>query len=391
MQTGLTHAQTCTRCLLGNADTEFIEFNEQGVCSYCTGYDKTIRAFNSHTDSPEKRLNALVSVMKTRGRGKKYDCILGLSGGTDSSYLAWWANQQGLRPLVVHMDNGWNSELAVKNIENICTRLGWDLHTHVIDWEEFRELQLSYLRAGVIDIEALTDHAIYAIIYKLARKYRIKYTLSGYNYATEAIMPKGWTYNKRDYENIQDIYRHFGRGKTIKTFPHLSFWGSLWYHWFLKIENINVLNYLPYQKEEAKKIISAELGWRDYGGKHFESVFTKFYQIYILPLKFGVDKRKCHLSNLICSGQITKEQALEEMNKPLYDQSEINEEKHFVLKKFGLSEQEFEEIMKGPVRSHESFRTNKELWRRYFKVVGAINAFLKAIRLKKHGAGNYSE
>ncbi|MEY3984142.1 MAG: hypothetical protein RL160_1701 [Bacteroidota bacterium] len=377
------HPQTCTQCLLNSSDTSVISFNEAGVCSYCTGYVQTINAFNNQPLNPEARLKRTVTQMKAHGKGKRYDCILGLSGGTDSSYLAWWAHQQGLRPLVVHMDNGWNSELAVKNIENICTRLGWDLHTHVIDWEEFRELQLAYLRAGVIDIEVLTDHAIYAIIYRLAHKYKIKYTLNGYNYATEAIMPKGWTYNKRDYENIRDIYAKFGSGKKLKTYPHLGFAGALWYHIFLKIENVNVLNYLPYRKDEAKKLITAELGWRDYGGKHFESVFTKFYQIYILPRKFGVDKRKCHLSNLICSGQISREEALEEMKKPLYDEAELNEEKQFVLKKFGLSEEAFEAIMQGPVRKHESFKTDKPLWQRYFTLVTGINRILKALKLKR--------
>jgi N-acetyl sugar amidotransferase len=377
------HPQTCTQCLLSSSDTSVISFNEAGVCSYCTGYVQTINAFNNQPLNPEARLKRTVTQMKAHGKGKRYDCILGLSGGTDSSYLAWWAHQQGLRPLVVHMDNGWNSELAVKNIENICTRLGWDLHTHVIDWEEFRELQLAYLRAGVIDIEVLTDHAIYAIIYRLAHKYKIKYTLNGYNYATEAIMPKGWTYNKRDYENIRDIYAKFGSGKKLKTYPHLGFAGALWYHIFLKIENVNVLNYLPYRKDEAKKLITAELGWRDYGGKHFESVFTKFYQIYILPRKFGVDKRKCHLSNLICSGQISREEALEEMKKPLYDEAELNEEKQFVLKKFGLTEEAFEAIMQGPVRKHESFKTDKPLWQRYFTLVTGINRILKALKLKR--------
>jgi N-acetyl sugar amidotransferase len=382
MQTPLNNQQICTRCLLGTADTPVISFNAEGVCSYCTGYDETVNAFNNNPLPPSERLNKFVADMKRNGKSRKYDCILGLSGGTDSSYLAWWTHQQGLRPLIVHLDNGWNSELAVKNIENICTRLGWDLHTHVIDWEEFRELQLAYLRAGVIDIEVLTDHAIYAMMYSLAYKYNIKYTLSGYNYATEAIMPKGWTYNKRDYENIKDIYKNYGNGKKLKTYPHLGFLGALWYHLFLKIENIHVLNYISYNKEEAKKTITKELGWRDYGGKHFESVFTKFYQIYILPNKFGVDKRKCHLSNLICSGQTTKEAAMEEMKKPLYDETEIREEKAFVLKKFGLSEESFDAIMNGPVRAHESFKTDKNLWKRYFSLVSGLNKVLKAIKLK---------
>ena len=371
--------QTCTRCVLNTADTPNITFDAAGVCNYCNGYDATIRRFNSDPQSPEARLQEMVKAMKKAGARGKYDCILGLSGGTDSSYMAWWAHQQGLRPLVVHLDNGWNSELAVKNIENICLKLGWDLHTHVINWEEFRDLQLAYMRASVVDIEVLTDHAIYAVVYELAKKYGVRYTLNGYNYATEAIMPKGWTFNKRDYTNIRDIWEHHGSGRKLRTFPRVPFFKALWYHWFLRLESIYVLNYLPFNKSEAKEIITRELDWRDYGGKHFESVFTKFYQIYILPRKFGIDKRKAHLSNLICSGQITREQALAELQQPLYDPAEMEEELQFILKKFNLSAAEFEAIMQTPVRRHEDYKTDQHYWNRYFAVLRFLKWPLRLI------------
>lgn len=360
---------TCTRCILSDSDTKIIDFDKQGVCSYCGGYDQKIGAFYNQPISPSERLKIKVEEMKSDGKGKKYDCIVGISGGTDSSYLALWAYEQGLRPLVVHMDNGWNTEIAVNNIENICHKLGYDLHTHVINWEEFRDLQLAYLKASVVDIEVLTDHAVQAVIYNLARKYKIKYTLNGYNYATEAIMPNGWTYKKRDFVNIADIYSKFGSGRKLKTFPRTTFWKSLFNHWFLKLESIQVLNFIDYNKEKAQEIIKEKLGWRDHGGKHFESVFTKFYQVYILPKKFGIDKRKCHLSNLICSGQITREQALKELELPMYDERLFMEEKEFIFKKFGLSEDSFEAIMKLPVRLHTDFKTDQVYWDRYFKIV----------------------
>ncbi len=372
--------KTCTRCILSDTDTPNITFNEQGVCSYCLGYDDKIRTFHSYPDPPAQRLEKKVAEMKAAGKNRPYDCILGLSGGTDSSYMAWWTHQQGLRPLVVHLDNGWNSELAVKNIENICTRLGWDLHTHVINWEEFRDLQLAYLRASVVDIEVLTDHAVYAVVYKLAYKYKVKYTLNGYNYATEAIMPKGWTFNKRDFTNISDIYEKYGSGRKLKTFPKVGFFKALWYHLFLKLESIQMLNYIPYNKQEAKEVITRELGWRDYGGKHFESVFTKFYQVYILPKKFGIDKRRAHLSNLICSGQITREEALKELEQPLYDERTMKEEKEFILKKFGLTEAEFDRIMQEPVRKHTEFKTDREYWNRWFSLIRLVKAPLRLFR-----------
>lgn len=361
----------CKRCLLNNLDDENITFNERGECRYCTYYDQAMGKLGD--DRERKRwIDNKISEIKKAGAGKEFDCILGVSGGVDSTYLAYWAHQNGLRPLVVHFDNGWNSELAVANIRNICNKLGFSLNTFVINWEEFKEFQLAYLRAGVVDIEVLTDHAIMATIYAVARKYGIRYTINGFNYATEAVMPKGWVFNKGDWENIKDIYRKFGSRKPIKTFPHVSFLKKLFYHWFLRLESIQVLNYIPYNKKEAKDIITRELGWRDYGGKHYESVFTKFYQAYILPVHFGIDKRRAHLSNLICSGQISKEEALRELQQPLYQQTECDEEKSYVCKKLGLSLQEFDLLMKGQVRKHEDFKTETRLWRNYFRMVNIL-------------------
>jgi N-acetyl sugar amidotransferase len=361
----------CKVCLLNSSDTNVFSLDNDGVCNYCNYYASANAKLGS-VDEKKKYIDNKVAQMKLAGKGKSYDCILGVSGGTDSSYMAYWAKQQGLRPLVAHFDNGWNSELAAKNIENICKKLGFELQTIVINWPEFKALQLSYLKAGVIDIEALTDHAIYATITKIARDHKIKYTLSGFNYATEAVMPKGWVFDKGDWENINDIYSKFGSGISIKTFPHVSFWKKLYYHWFLKLETIQVLNYIPYSKQMAKDIITKELDWKDYGGKHFESVFTKFYQIYILPKKFGVDKRRAHLSNLICSGQMTKEVALQELTLPLYTDNDMLADKEYVLKKLGLSESEFDLYLQEKPRLHTEFKTEKRMWERYFKFVNIL-------------------
>ncbi|MBI2722892.1 MAG: N-acetyl sugar amidotransferase [Bacteroidetes bacterium] len=371
-----TEYQECTRCLLTTLDTSVITFDIAGLCSYCNYYESVTSNLGTVAERT-KWITAKIAEIKKEGHGKEFDCILGVSGGVDSTFLSYWAKENGLRPLVVHFDNGWNSELATANIRNICEKLGLALNTHVINWEEFKELQLAYLRAGVIDMEALTDHAIMATIYEIAAKHKIRFTLNGFNFATEAIMPKSWVFDKSDWENIRDIYKKFGKGKKINTFPHLTFKQKLIYYWFLKLESIQVLNYIEYNKEEAKKLISEKLSWRDYGGKHYESVFTKFYQAYILPVRFGVDKRKAHLSNLICSKQISKKEALNELQKPLYNEQEFRVEKEYVLKKWELKEEEFDKIMKLPKRTHDEFKTEKKLWGKYFNLLNILKLRFK--------------
>ncbi|MGZ3861860.1 MAG: N-acetyl sugar amidotransferase [Bacteroidia bacterium] len=367
--------QTCKQCVLSTEDDEYIYFNGEGICNYCIYYENLSMELGDLTDR-KIYIADKIREIKAKGRNKEYDCIVGISGGTDSSYLAYWAKQNGLKPLVVHFDNGWDSELAVKNIQNICEKLDYPLQTYVINWEEFRELQKAFLRAGVVDIEMLTDHAILATIYKIAHKYKIPYTLTGFNYATEAIMPRGWVHKKEDFRNIKDINKRYGKGK-IKTFPHVDFAKKLWYKMVLNIESVRVLNYIDYNKESAKEIISRELSWRDYGGKHYESAFTKFYQAYILPRKFGIDKRKAHLATLINSKQITKEKALEELKAPLYSPEELDHEKEYVLKKLQLSNDEFEAIMNGPIRKHSEFKTEEKYWQAYFGALKILRPWKK--------------
>lgn len=365
----------CSRCLLDTKDDHHIVFDEKGVCHYCRYYERVVKNLGSVAERTSW-LKAKIAEIRSAGKNQEYDSILGVSGGVDSSYLAYWAKENGLRPLVVHFDNGWNSELAVENIRKICDVLGFSLQTYVINWEEFKQLQLAYLRAGVIDIEVLTDHAIMATVYQIARKRGIRYTINGFNYATEAIMPKGWVFDKSDFTNIRDINRRFGAAR-IRSFPHVTFIRRLWYAVFLKIESIQVLNYIEYNKEAAKQLLKDKLGWRDYGGKHYESVFTKFYQAYILPAKFGVDKRRAHLSTLICSGQITREQALKALEEPLYEPATLKDEKEYVLKKLGLPEVEFDRIMAEPPRLHTEFKTQQKLWKTYFRVIRMLRPWKK--------------
>jgi len=357
---------SCKRCVLDNTDSVYFEINsETGICNFCEDFES--EWVKRDSDKLTRKLNHLVGKIKEQ-KGK-YNCLLGVSGGVDSSYLAYWAKEQGLRPLVVHLDNGWNSELAVENISRICQKQEFDYKTIVIDWNEFKQMQVAYLNAGVIDIEVLSDHAIYATMHKLAKKHKLKYIVSGFNMATEGIMPKDWVYNKLDWVNIKDIVtRHSNLSKFV-SYPHVTFAKNLIYNLFNKLTVVQPLNLMNYNKVEAKQHLISYFDWRDYGGKHYESVFTKFYQAYILPEKFKKDKRKVHLATLINSGQITREEALLELEKPLYDLSELAQEKEYVLKKLNLSNAEFDKVMLSKPNKHTDFKTDKTYWDRYFKVI----------------------
>ena len=355
-------ARLCSRCVLGTADRCFISFDADGVCNYCRVFEREWALLPHDETSRRTALDAVLSRIRAR-RGKKYDAILGVSGGLDSSYLAHLANSLGLRPLLVHFDNGWNSETAVRNVENLATRLGFDLRTHVINWEDFRELQLAYLRASVIDIEVLTDHAIYATLYAFAIEMEIPFILSGTNVATESILPPDWVFPKKDHVNIRAIHKAFGT-KKLQNFPLLTFRMK---RRIMRsgIEIVELLNLVDYRVADARDTVERELGWRDYGGKHYESVWTRFYQGYILPRKFGIDKRKAHLSTLINSGQVTRDEALERLAHPIYPPDVFERDYPFALKKLGLTAEEFESLMDAPQRSHYDFKTEGSLFNQF--------------------------
>lgn len=353
--------QQCVRCIMDTSDP-MITFDDEGVCNHCTEYLVKLPSKIHLGEQGRNDFNKIIGDIRQAGRKKKYDVIMGLSGGCDSSYVAYLIKEYGLRILVVHLDNGWNSELSVNNIEKCIAYTNADLYTHVIDWEEFRNLQIAYLRAGVIDIEALTDHAIRSVIYRLTHKFNIEYNLSGSNFATEGILPSSWVYNKLDFKNIRAINSKFGTTR-IKTFPGMSFLKYVYYKAFTKIKPVDVLNFHDYKVEKAIDDMEKNMGWKYYGGKHHESIFTKFYQGYILPVKFGVDKRIAHYSTLICSDNLTRREAIGLMQRDVYSPEELAQDREYVLKKLGLSEQEFASIMgKEPV-SHLAYPNNDFLFK----------------------------
>ncbi len=337
-----------------------IRFDGQGVCSYCQYFDLNLKTFWRPTEEGAALLKNMIQEMKDAGRGRTYDCIMGISGGVDSSYLAMRAKEWGLRVLAVHVDAGWNSELAVKNIEQVVKKLGFDLYTEVINWEEMRDLHLAFLKASVPNQDIPQDHAFLAALYKLANKNGIRYALMGGNYATESVLPKAWGYTASDVKHIRDVHKLFG-AKPLKTFPLLGFFEFHFYYRRMKgLKIFEPLNLMPYSKSSAIQELERKVGWRYYGGKHYESRFTKFFQAYYLPTKFGFDKRKAHLSSLVISGELTRAEALEQLALPLYAEAELQSDKEFVLKKLGLSEQEFTQIMKSPKRAHSDYKNNKK-------------------------------
>lgn len=353
----------CSHCVLDTHDDPEMTFDQEGVCSYCQNYKKHEGEYVKKGRRGLDELKKIVEKIKSDGARKPYDCIIGLSGGVDSSYLALKAKEFGLRPLAVHFDNGWNSELAVNNIENIVSKLNFDLHTVVIDWDEFRDLQLAFLRASVVDIELITDHAIFASLYKIALEQDVKYILSGVNYVTEAILPEPWVHDKRDHIHIKAISTQFGK-IPLKKFPLFDTNLKFRISW-KGVTSVPVLNYLEYIKSDVKKEIIQKLNWRDYGGKHYESVFTRFYQGYILPVKFGIDKRKAHLSTLINSGQINRNSALLELESPIYPEDLRKSDFDFVLKKLGLSVEDFQQIMNLPIKKHRDYPVDRDIYQRF--------------------------
>jgi N-acetyl sugar amidotransferase len=339
-----------------------ITFDEDGVCNHCLAYDAVERGMPPVADR-EQQLQSLVDRISDSGRGKDYDCIIGMSGGVDSSYLTYVAKSRGLRPLAVHVDGGWNSELAVKNIENIVKALDIDLITFVVDWKEMQDLQVAFLKSGVANQDIPQDHAFVAGVYRTAIKHDIRYVLSGGNNATEGILPQTWGYNALDLRHIKSIHRRFG-SRPLSKFPTINFFQYYFYYPFIKgIKTAQLLNYIDYNKEAAIDFLSSEFGWRYYGGKHFESRYTKFFQAYYLPDRFGYDKRRAHLSSLVVSGQMDRDAALQEMQRDIYPDGKLEEERLFIIKKLGISEEEFEEIRVSPVKTYSDYPSSEKLFR----------------------------
>lgn len=351
--------RVCARCVMDDSDRD-IQFDGDGVCNHCHYYGQVALRYLRTGDGGRAELDAIAAQMRSGGRGSDYDCVIGVSGGVDSTFVAHYVSRVlHLRPLAVHLDNGWDSELAVHNIEKTLKVLGIDLVTHVLDWEEFRDLQRSFLKASVPDAEIPTDHAIAAVLYSTALERGIPYVISGSNVATEGIMPAGWTYGVWDWRYIHAVHDRFG-SVPLRTYPHYSLARILWYGRRGKLRTVRLLDYIPYRKTEALELLQSELGWVYYGGKHYESIYTRFFQGSILPRKFGIDKRRAHLSALICSGQMSRDQALCELQVPPYASSDLEEQdREYAIKKLDLTEEEFEAIMAAPVRTSSDFPTSR--------------------------------
>jgi N-acetyl sugar amidotransferase len=353
---------------MDNTDPE-IEFFNDGRCTCCRHYDEVSVKDLHSDDAGNAALLNLVKEIKAKGQGREYDCLIGVSGGVDSSYVAYLvAKQFKLRTLAIHLDNGWNSELAVANVEQLVRRLGIDLITHVLDWNEFKDIQKSFIKSGISNIEIPTDHAIWAILLKTASKMNIPFVIAGNNVVTESIMPISWLYGSKDSVLIKGIHKRFG-SKKMKTYPNLSTFDYVYYLIIKGIRWVPILNYINFNKSEAKKFLIDELGWRDYGGKHYESIFTRFFHSSYLIDRFGFDLRKSYLSALICSGQMNRADAIHELTFPPASSEILKRDLEYVLKKLNITENEYNIIMSEPTKTYRDYPNSELLWKRFSSFV----------------------
>jgi N-acetyl sugar amidotransferase len=375
--------QRCTRTIMDTTDPD-IWFDDEGVSSHAHHFDEVFAADLARAQAGERQaeLEQLVATIKRAGEGKPYDCIVGISGGVDSTYLLLQAVRLGLRPLAVHFDSGWNSELAVSNIHNIVTTLGVDLYTHVVDWREMRDLQLSFFKASLANCDIPTDHAFGYVAYHQAKKYGIKYILSGGNAATESILPESWGYNADDAKHLRAVQRRFGTVK-LKTYPVMGMFARyVWYPMVRGIQTVRPLNYMPYFYADAKKDITDSVGWRDYGGKHYESVFTRYFQGYYLPHKFGYDKRLAHYSSLVLSGQITRDEALKLMESSNYPEALRAQDHEFIAKKLGLSVAELDELIARPPVDYTELPNSEAFWSTVRRLAAPVFRWRRSAKLQ---------
>lgn len=349
-----TQHQICTRCIMDTTDPE-ITFDAQGICNHCHEFDQVTSKRWFPNEEGKRKLEMLFNKLKEEGKGKEYDCILGLSGGLDSSYLALVMKDYDLRPLVVHVDAGWNSDDSVKNVQAVVNHCNFELHTKVVNWNEVKDLQLAYLKAGVANQDVAQDHAFFASLYHFAIEKDIKYVISGHNFATESILPSAWQHAAMDEINLKDIHKKYGsiRLKEYKTISFFDYYFN--YPIIKKMKVLQPLNYMAYSKEIALNRLKG-IGYVPYERKHGESRFTKFFQNYYLPKKFNIDKRKAHLSSLIVSGFITRQEALDKLREPLYDDSELIQDKDFISNKLGISISELDKYVEGPNRHYSEFK-----------------------------------
>lgn len=364
--------QMCSSCVMDTTDPE-ISFDRDGICNHCTGARKFFSA--STLPKPEE---IPPSAREALGSGSKseYDCIIGLSGGVDSSYLLVKAVQWGLRPLVVHIDAGWNSEIAVGNIFRLVERLGLDLHTEVIDWDVLRRAQIAFLRSGLANLDIPQDHVFIASLLKVAIKEGVEVILTGSNMATESILPFQWGYDALDGKHIRGLFGRFGDG-DFESYPLFSL-----YHFRYELSRrygirfLSPLNEIEYSKTAALSSLADNFGWQDYGGKHYESLWTKYFQGHLLPYRFGYDKRKPHLSSRIASGELSREDALAELKKPLYEEQALGFDEDFIASKLEIDSEELRRLKELPLRHYSDYSNDQ----RRIRMLDAVEMMRRQIR-----------
>lgn len=363
----------CTNCVMDNSDSKIV-FDNDGICDHCNTYYTDILP-KWHTDERgHKALEEIVVKIKKEGKGKDFDCLMGMSGGIDSSYLLYvMVEKYGLRPLVFHVDAGWNSQIAVNNIERLVDGLGLDLYTEVINWEEIKDLQLAFFKSGVSHIDTPQDHSFFATMYKFASKHNIKHILTGGNYSTECVRnPLEWMYYQSDSIQLKDIYKKHGTGK-LKDYPISNIlWHKVYLPYIKGIKLIRPLDFFPYNKDEAMQLLVDKFGYQKYPQKHFESRFTRFYEGYWLPMKFGFDTRKVQYSSLILTNQMTREEALESLSKPAYDPNTIKQDFEYIATKLGISVEELQSYMDAPNKTYKDYKSQDSIYNIGAKVMRAL-------------------
>lgn len=371
--------QICTRCVM---DTSYpgITFDSEGHCSLCKAYLDKKQTDGYRPEKSDQELDALVSRIREDNRNKDYDVILGLSGGVDSAYMAWLAHKLGLRVMAVHVDTGWNLAVAERNIRRVCDKLELALHTITIDWPTMRELQRAYFLSGLANLDVPQDHVFMAAVLRFARESGIGYVLNGNNLATEgASAPYSGQQSYMDFWHMQSVYRRHGRGMSLRKYPHLSFWEARWK--FPGVTKVDLLNHVPYSKARAMEVLEREFGWEYYGGKHLESRLTRYLQSVYQPVKCGYDKRRYHLSCLILNGEMTREEALEELSCPAYPPQEQREDERWILERLELDPQEWQRILHAPLTPNEAYFSQEKLVGLARKMLGAQR--VRAIQRQK--------
>lgn len=372
-------AQTCTRCVM---DTSYpgIRFDSEGHCSLCKAYLDKRETDGYRPGESERELKALVSRIRQDNREKEYDVILGLSGGVDSAYMAWLAHELGLRVMAVHVDTGWNLDVAVRNIRRVCDKLALSLHTLTIDWPTMRELQRAYFLSGLANLDVPQDHVFMAAVLRFARESGIGYVLNGNNLATEgASAPYSGQQSYMDFWHMQSVYRRHGRGMSLGKYPHLSFLEARWR--FPGVTKVDLLNHVPYSKTKAMEVLRREFGWEYYGGKHLESRLTRYLQSVYQPVKCGYDKRRYHLSCLILNGEMTREEALEELSRPAYPVEEQREDERWILERLEIDPKVWQRILHAPVTPNEAYFSQEKIVGLARKVLGGQR--VRAIQRQK--------